>query len=144
MAYRELSRMHASLPKWVHTGNPAILDRLRDPNTRRRIETQMDAVDCSRIVQSSVSRPKSRRFVGSSVADAAHAAGKLSGFDFYCDLLIEEELGVGATNFIGNEENVRTVLQHSAHMAGSDGIVVGDRPHPRAWHVRSLPPCVRA
>jgi N-acyl-D-amino-acid deacylase len=24
-------------------------------------------------------------------------------------------------------------MQHPAHMAGSDGIVVGDLPHPRAW-----------
>jgi N-acyl-D-amino-acid deacylase len=126
--------LHASLPKWVHTGgNSAILDRLRDPPIRRRIEAEMDAVDWSRIVLSCVSRPGSRRFVGSSVADAAHAAGKASAFDFYCDLLIEENLGVGAINFIGNEENVRTILQHPAHMAGSDGIVVGDRPHPRAW-----------
>ena len=126
--------LHASLPKWVQTGgNSAILERLRDPSTRRRIEVEMDAVDWSGIVLSSVSRPESRRFVGLSIADAAHGAGKASAFDFYCDLLIEDELGVGAINFIGIEENLRTILQHPAHMAGSDGIVVGDRPHPRAW-----------
>jgi N-acyl-D-amino-acid deacylase len=68
-----------------------------------------------------------------SVADAAHAAGATSALEFYCDLLIDDDLGVGSINFIGNEENVRTIMQHPAHMAGSDGIVVGDRPHPRAW-----------
>jgi N-acyl-D-amino-acid deacylase len=126
--------LHASLPSWVHIGgNSAILDRLRDPDTRQRIEAEMDAVDWSHIVLASVSRAESRRFVGSSVADAAHAAGKPSAFDFYCDLLVDNALGVGAINFIGIEENVRTILQHPAHMAGSDGIVVGDRPHPRAW-----------
>jgi len=126
--------LHASLPSWVHTGgNSAILARLRDPDTRRRIEAEMDTVDWSQIIFASVSRAESRRFVGSSVADAAHAAGNPSAFDFYCDLLIDDDLGVGAINFIGHEENVRTILQHPAHMAGSDGIVVGDRPHPRAW-----------
>jgi N-acyl-D-amino-acid deacylase len=126
--------LHASLPKWVHIGgNSAVLDQLRDPTTRRRIEAEMDAVDWSQIVLSSVSRPESRRYVGLSVADAAHAAGAISAFEFYCDLLIGEDLGVGAINYIGNEENVRTILQHPAHTAGSDGIVVGDRPHPRAW-----------
>jgi N-acyl-D-amino-acid deacylase len=34
---------------------------------------------------------------------------------------------------IGNEENVRLIMTHPAHMVGSDGILVGARPHPRAW-----------
>jgi N-acyl-D-amino-acid deacylase len=126
--------LHASLPSWVHRGgNAAILERLRDPETRRRIEADMDSIDWSRVVLASVSRSENRRFVGSSVADAAHTAGKVSAFDFYCDLLVDEDLGVGALTFAGIEDNVRTILQHPAHMAGSDGIVVGDRPHPRAW-----------
>ena len=33
----------------------------------------------------------------------------------------------------GNEENVRATMQHPAHTAGSDGILVGERPHPRGW-----------
>jgi N-acyl-D-amino-acid deacylase len=126
--------LHASLPSWVHTGgNAAILERLRDRETRRRIDAEMDSVDWSAIVLSSVSRPEHRRYVGLSVADAAHLAGSSSAFEFYCDLLIDDDLGVGSINFMGNEENVRTIMQHPAHTAGSDGIVVGDRPHPRAW-----------
>ncbi len=38
-----------------------------------------------------------------------------------------------ANRQIGNEENVRAIMQHPAHMAGSDGILVGGRPHPRGW-----------
>jgi N-acyl-D-amino-acid deacylase len=126
--------LHASLPSWVHTGgNAAILARLRDPETRRRIEAEMDSVDWSTIFISSASRPEHRRFVGSSVEDAAHAAGASTTFDFYCSLLVDDDLGVGSINFIGIEENVRLIMQHPAHTAGSDGIVLGDRPHPRAW-----------
>jgi N-acyl-D-amino-acid deacylase len=45
------------------------------------------------------------------------------------------------------EGDVRALLRHAAHMGGSDGIVVGGHPHPRAWgafprflarHVREL------
>ena len=53
--------------------------------------------------------------------------------DFVCDLLASEELGVSALLHIGIEENVRTMLAHPAQMGGSDGILVGGRPHPRGW-----------
>jgi N-acyl-D-amino-acid deacylase len=43
-----------------------------------------------------------------------------------------DDLRAGALTFAGDEENVRTMLQHPAHMAGSDGIVIGDRPPPGA------------
>jgi N-acyl-D-amino-acid deacylase len=35
--------------------------------------------------------------------------------------------------FIGIEEHVRTLMQRDEHTVGSDGILVGDRPHPRSW-----------
>ena len=52
----------------------------------------------------------------------------------------------GSLTFSGNEENVRTIMRHPAHTAGSDGITVGDRPHPRAWgtFARYLAEYVRA
>ncbi|HLZ26221.1 MAG TPA: D-aminoacylase [Chloroflexota bacterium] len=135
------SYLHASLPSWVHEGgNAAILARLDDPDVRERIRSQMEGegsstgpVDWTQTFLTTASRPENRRFVGLSVADAALAAQAPTAFDFYCDLLVAEDLGVGAITFAGNEENVRRILQHPAHMAGSDGIVVGERPHPRAW-----------
>jgi len=35
--------------------------------------------------------------------------------------------------FIGHEENLQTFMQDPAFMAGSDGLLIGHRPHPRAW-----------
>jgi N-acyl-D-amino-acid deacylase len=67
-----------------------------------------------------------------SIAEAAPEAGKRP-IDFLCDLLVEEKLGVSCIAHIGNEENVRTVMTHPAHTAGSDGILVGERPHPRSY-----------
>lgn len=46
-----------------------------------------------------------------------------------------------------SEESVRALMRHPSHMAGSDGIYLGGRPHPRGWgmfardlgrHVREL------
>src|SRR5262249_15175845 len=41
--------------------------------------------------------------------------------------------------------NVQTILQHPAHVVGSDGILIGGKPHPRGWgtHVRFLAHYVR-
>jgi N-acyl-D-amino-acid deacylase len=73
------------------------------------------------------------------LVDSAANAGQ-SPFDYYCDLLIETKLGVSCLAFIGNEENVQTILKHPAHVVGSDGILVGEHPHPRGWgsHARFL------
>jgi N-acyl-D-amino-acid deacylase len=79
-----------------------------------------------------VRRPESAGLVGKTVAEAASEAGKRP-IDFVCELLADEELGVSGVFHIGNEENVQLIMQHPAHMAGSDGIIVGDRPHPRGW-----------
>jgi N-acyl-D-amino-acid deacylase len=137
--------LHAYLPSWVHAGGrSAILERLANVDARRKIQHEMEEVgsdgfhgvpmDWEWIVISGVSHSEHRVFVGKNIADAAgQAPGGRSPFDFYCDLLLEDELGVSSLVFTGNEENLRTILQHPAHMAGSDGIVVGDRPHPRAW-----------
>ena len=34
---------------------------------------------------------------------------------------------------VGDEDNVQTIMRHPAHLVGSDGLLIGDRPHPRAW-----------
>jgi N-acyl-D-amino-acid deacylase len=135
--------LHAVLPSWVSVGgHQATLERLRDLSCRERLRVELEetgsdgfhnlTVDWSRIVVSGVRREGNRRFVGLSVADAANASGRRA-VDFVCELLTDEELGVSSLLHIGIEENVRTMLAHPAQMGGSDGILVGDRPHPRGW-----------
>ena len=34
---------------------------------------------------------------------------------------------------VGDESNVRAIMAHPRHCGGSDAILVGARPHPRAW-----------
>ena len=44
-----------------------------------------------------------------------------------------DRLGTGILQHVGDEENVRAIMVHRTHTAGSDGMLVGGKPHPRAW-----------
>ena len=135
--------LHAFLPSWMHAGGAGeTLARLRDSGLRERLRFELEEqgsdgfhdipIDWSIVTVSGARGEANARWVGRSVADAAADARKRP-IDFVCDLLVEEELGVPCITDIGNEENVRTIMTHAAHTAGSDGILVGERPHPRSW-----------
>jgi N-acyl-D-amino-acid deacylase len=135
--------LHAVLPSWASEGgHQATLERLANPALRQRLSLELErtgsdgfhdlTVDWSRIVVSGVRKDENRRFVGLSVEEGAKIAGQ-SPLDFFCELSVNEELAVSALLHIGIEENVRTMLSHHAQTGGSDGILVGDRPHPRGW-----------
>jgi N-acyl-D-amino-acid deacylase len=135
--------LHAFLPSWMHAGGSTeTIARLRRPELRERLRVELEEqgsdgfhdipMDWSIVVISGVRSEAARRFVGRSVAEAAEEAGRRP-IDFVCELLTEEELGVACIAHIGNEENVRTIMTHPAHTAGSDGILVGEQPHPRSY-----------
>lgn len=135
--------LHALLPTWMQAGGPReTIARLADPSLRQRLRLEMEEqgsdgfqgvpLGWEMVVVASVARPANERWVGKNLVEAAAAAGK-PVIDFYCELLIDEELGSLCLEFIGNEENLQTIMGHPAHMAGSDGLLAGSRPHPRAW-----------
>lgn len=135
--------LHAFLPSWMHVGgSAATIERLRDPGLRERLRAELEVegsdgfheipIDWSAVVVGAARREENRRFVGLSVAAAAALAGARA-IDFVCELLADEELGVSCVAHTGNEENVRTTMTHAAHTVGSDGILVGERPHPRSY-----------
>ena len=86
---------------------------------------------CSTI--SGVQLEENRRFVGTTVAEAAARPRGSARSTSSASCCADDRLGVSTITHIGNEENVRTIMAHPAHMAGSDGILVGERPHPRGW-----------
>jgi N-acyl-D-amino-acid deacylase len=135
--------LHAFLPSWMHAGGSAeTIARLLQPELRERLRAELEEegsdgfhdipMDWGIVVISGVRTEAGRRWIGSSVAEAAGAAGRRP-IDFVCELLADEELGVACIAHIGNEENVRTIMTHPAHTAGSDGILVGEQPHPRSY-----------
>ncbi len=48
-------------------------------------------------------------------------------------LLLADDLGTTILQHVGHEENVRTIMRHPVHTGGSNGILQGDKPHPRAY-----------
>jgi N-acyl-D-amino-acid deacylase len=54
-------------------------------------------------------------------------------FEVFVDILVRDELGTGILQHVGHEENVQAIMRHSRHTGGSDGILVGGKPHPRGW-----------
>jgi N-acyl-D-amino-acid deacylase len=51
----------------------------------------------------------------------------------FVDILLRDELGTGILQHVGHEENVQAIMRHPRHTGGSDGLLVGAKPHPRAW-----------
>ena len=119
--------LHALLPGWVHAGGPDAIDRAG-------CATPICASGCA----SSSRRPGSDGFHdvpvewdklvldGVSIADLAAREGARP-IDVYCERCADSGLSASALVHFGNEENVRATMQHPAHTAGSDGILVGDR-----------------
>lgn len=147
--------LHACLPSWAHEGGmEATLARLENPETRARIRREIEVegsdswhavpMDWYMIQIGGTPNGIDAWAVGLRLDDAAAKAG-MTPFDYFCDLLMRTRLGTSQLAFIGNEENVQAILQHPIHLVSSDGILVGDMPHPRGWgsHVRFLAHYVR-
>jgi N-acyl-D-amino-acid deacylase len=131
------------LPSWAHAGGvDATIARLHDPPTRARILHDIEVVgsdgshnmpvDWSTITVSGVTDPALSWAVGADLEVLATQRGEPAG-QVFCELLIGDRLGSGCLVGVGNEGNVREIMRHPAHTGGSDGILVGARPHPRGW-----------
>ena len=138
------------LPGWTQSmGLDEFADALSDSSTREKIREQVEVTGCdgshgvpmdwSRVQISNVKSAESGEWIGMRVDDAAKQSGS-STFDFVAELLLANEGEVSCVAFFGFEEAVQTIMAHPAHMVGSDGILTGEKPHPRAWgcHARYL------
>lgn len=133
----------ALLPSWASEGGPdAVLARLSDEETSARIRHVMEVegadgchgvpIEWDTIEISGVSDPSLAHHVGRTVARSAADAGE-APFATARRLLIEDGLGTTILQHVGHEENVRQIMRHRAHTGGSDGILQGEKPHPRAY-----------
>jgi N-acyl-D-amino-acid deacylase len=133
----------ALLPSWsAEGGAEATLTRLTEPDTRERIRREIEVkgsdgchgvpVDWQTIEINGVRREHNAGLVGKTVAQAARDAGVAPG-ELYLDVLVDERLGTSCLMHVGHEDNVQAIMRHRVHTAGSDGLLVGAKPHPRAW-----------
>lgn len=144
--------LEASLPPWTQDGGfPALLKRLRDPETRKKIaaEVKVDsdkwenlylgAGSSDRIILSEFATEKLKPLTGQSLAQVAEARGQ-DPIETIMDLLIENEARIGAIYFLMSEENIRKEIAKPWISFGSDeasqspeGVFLKANPHPRAY-----------
>ena len=89
-----------------------------------------ERADWDAIQISGVSDPHLTGLVGRSIAEIAASSGR-PAIDVVLDTILADRGATGILMHVGDEENVRTIMRHPRHCGGSDGILVGARPHPR-------------
>ncbi len=139
-----MTTLLSQLPSWALSGTgDEQMARLHDPADRARIIEALDVigsdghqgltVNWSTVHLAGVpGAPELEWMMQGSLADAARKLNT-SPAELALDVLIATERAAPCVFFIGIEEHVRTLMQREEHTVGSDGILVGDRPHPRSW-----------
>ncbi|OPC77294.1 N-acyl-D-amino-acid deacylase [Embleya scabrispora] len=133
----------AVLPSWASEGGPeATLARLRDDATAERIRHHLEEIgsdgchgvpiEWDTIEMSGITDPGLEAYVGKTVARSAAERGEEPWITAR-RLLVGDRLGSTILQHVGHEENVRQIMRHRVHTGGSDGILQGDKPHPRAY-----------
>ncbi|KAK3181701.1 hypothetical protein K4F52_007079 [Lecanicillium sp. MT-2017a] len=133
----------ALLPSWASAGGPSkTLERLEDPEIREKIRVAVEETGCDgghgiptnweEIQITSTQDESILTYAGKRVAEVARIVGK-PPIEVFFEVLRKDKLATGCLMHIGNEENVRMIMKHAKHMAGSDAILHGQTLHPRAY-----------
>ena len=135
------------VPEWLQEGGAqAMLERLRDPDTRERAVRDTARgyfrglpFEWDRLVLDYIATDANRPLVGKSIAEVAEARNA-TGEETMLALIDEEDNRVGVVAHNRVEPDVRFFLAHPLAMIGSDGSSVSptgvfakDRPHPRFY-----------
>ena len=141
----------ASLPPWVQEGGfESMLERLRTPSIRRRVEAEMtrpgpwenlllSAGDPSRVLIVGVDREELKPLLGRNLAEISEERGTTPPATVV-DLILEDETRVEAVYFLMSEENLVRQIQLPYMAFGSDAGAMAPREpftnqgaHPRAY-----------
>ncbi len=130
--------LDSNIPLWAFEGGvEALLARLQDPETRKRINAESNASHIGRwgdIHIAYVSTEKNQWTVGKSIEEIAQIRG-VDPADACFDLVVEEHCRVGEINYGMCEEDIEYIMRQPYTMIGSDGESVSleyaGQPHPR-------------
>lgn len=143
----------SSLPPWVADGGlNKLLERLRDPEVRQRIKTEMsstgertwenlylDSGGAPGVMVASVVNPDLKQYTGKTVAEIAQAQKK-DPLDALMDFVLADKGLSGALYFIASEEDLQTGLRQpwtsiglDANELSLDGPLFEPHTHPRAF-----------
>jgi dihydroorotase/N-acyl-D-amino-acid deacylase len=142
----------SSLPPWVADGGTAkLLERLRDPATRRKIAAEMavdhvewenlyhDSGGGSGVMVSSVASPELKQYTGKTIAQIA-AAQKKPEMDTLFDFILADKAQTSALYFMAGEQDIQTGLKQpwtsiglDSNESSLDGPLFEPHTHPRGW-----------
>ena len=138
----------AILPDWLHKSGPdGIRAALSDSDARQRVIAEVKSVARSKGISSwaglIISHARATKFeplVGLDVETAASRSGVDDPAEFVCTMLRDCDLEVGHVGKPPSEEiwerldqDFMQVMSRADYCIGTDGILVGRRPHPRAF-----------
>ncbi|RLT15381.1 MAG: D-aminoacylase [Planctomycetota bacterium] len=129
-----------ALPGWVQLGGvDATMERLSDKKVVDQLEREWFNTGTPYPLETTtiamVEHPDWLWTTGKTVTEAAAIAGTTPG-RLTCEILVANKMAVGIVGYRAGdrtEADMRAILRHPAHMAGSDGIYRGQHPHPRGW-----------
>ncbi len=144
--------LDAAMPPWAQEGGlEAWIERMKDPQTRQRILTEMRtpsddwenlllaAGDPSNVLLVGFRSDELRPLTGKTLAEVASQRGS-SPEETAMDLVIEDESRVGTVYFLMSEDNVKRQIAVPWVSFGSDaaslapeGVFLETNPHPRAY-----------
>lgn len=130
----------AYLPDWAHEGGTEkLLERLRDPESRRRIAEMEGRLERDWNAVMIAFAKKHPQYEGKTIMEVAKMEGK-EPIEAVFDLLLSEEAQVSIVAHGLSEDDVRRVMRSPYMMVGSDGRAVSPRgilglgkPHPRGY-----------
>jgi len=144
--------LDAAMPPWVQEGGlDAWVERLRDPQIRRRVAREMRTPtdewenllllsgSAENVVVVGFKEDSLKHLTGMSLAEVARTRGQ-SPEQTAMDLVVKDHTRVGTVYFMMSEENVRRKLRQPWVSVGSDagapapeGVFLESNPHPRAY-----------
>jgi N-acyl-D-amino-acid deacylase len=127
--------MIALPPEAMAGGVEATMARLRDPAIRSKVREWIahPRHDLNRVRLGSVPSDEYRHLEGHTLTEAVEITGKPLA-DLIVDLLLATETATNAIaphNARRTEKDIEALMRDRRMMAGSDGIYIGGRPHPR-------------
>ena len=138
--------LSSPIPGWAHEGGTEkLLQRLKDPDVRKRIRKELAAtnrnkgVDFNGIMISSVTNPDLKQWEGKRLTEVA-AAWKKDPYNTMFDFILADSARTARVAFAMTEEDLKMgMAQHwvsfctDANARATDGPLYEGKPHPRAY-----------
>ncbi|MDX1667712.1 MAG: D-aminoacylase, partial [Saprospiraceae bacterium] len=133
--------LNVQLPEWVREGGiEATIERLTNPETRRRILTEITFTHSpDKILLVGFRNPDLRKHIGKYLSEIAADRGQ-SPEETMVDLIVEDNSRIQVVYFSMSEENIRKKIQQpwmsfcsDAASYSAEGIFLRQSTHPRAY-----------